>query len=118
MELVILRSYIFITITLSVQSRALTLPFLLRPTLSIPIPLVPSDRDRNIGLVLLNPNKIFSKLSNREELVLNQSQIPLKQIDLNFLLFNSSPPDGIKLRETNKLFIFILDEIPGLPNSV
>ena len=36
-------------ITLSIQLRALTLPFLLRPTLSIPIPLVPSDRDRNKG---------------------------------------------------------------------
>ena len=37
---------------------------------------------------------------------------------MNFLLFNSFPPDGTELREANKLFIFVLDEVPGLLDSV
>ena len=38
----------------------------------------------------------------------------MEQIDLNFLLFNNFPLNDTKLRETNKLFIFALNEIPSL----
>ena len=69
-------------------------------------------------MVPLNPNKILSKLSNREESASNRPQTPLEQTDLSLLLLNNSPPDNIELRETNKLFIFTLNEVPGLSDSV
>ena len=73
---------------------------------------------KKVGLVLLNSDKILSKLPNCEKLILNWFQTPLEQIDLNFLLFNNFSPDGTELREANKLFIFALDEVSGLLDSV
>ena len=69
-------------------------------------------------MVPLNPDKIFSKLSNCEESASNRFQIPLEQTDLSLSLLNNSPPDDTELRETNKLFISTLNEVPGLLDPV
>ena len=69
-------------------------------------------------MVSLNFNRIFNKLLNCEKLILNQFQTPLEQIDLNFLLFDNFPLNGTQLREINKLFIFALNGILKLLDSV
>ena len=50
--------------------------------------------------------------------ILNQFKTLLNEINLNFLLFDNSPPNNIKLCKTNKLFIFALNETPNLFNLV
>ena len=75
-------------------------------------------RWKGIGLVLLDSNKIFNKLLKCTDLILNWPETLLNEVDLDFSLLNSFPPDGIQLREANKLFVFVLNEIAGLFDSV
>ena len=73
---------------------------------------------KRIGLVPLNSNKIFNKLPKHTNLISNQFKTPLNKINLNFLLLDNFSPNGTKLHKTNKLFIFALDEVLNLFNSM
>ena len=69
---------------------------------------------KGTGLVPLDSNKIFDKLLKRADLTLNQLKTLPNEVNLNFLLLDSSSLNGTKLRETNKLFVFALDEVSSL----
>ena len=75
-------------------------------------------RWKKTGLVPLNFDKIFDKLFKCADSTLNQPKTPLNKINLDFLLLDNSPLDGTKLHEINKLFVFVLDEVSGLFDSV
>ena len=75
-------------------------------------------RWKRTGLVPLNFNKIFDKLFKYANLISNQPKILPNEVNLNFLLFDSSPLNDTKLHKINKLFVFALDEIPNLFNSM
>ena len=75
-------------------------------------------RWKGAGLVPLDFDKIFDKLFKCTDLISNQSKTLPNEVNLDFLLLDSSPPDGTKLCEANKLFVFALDEIPSLSDSV
>ena len=73
---------------------------------------------KKTGLIPLNPDKIFNKLLKRTNLILNWPETLPNEVDLDFSLFNSFPPNGIQLCEANKLLVFALNEIAGLFDSV
>ena len=73
---------------------------------------------KGVGLVPLDFDKILDKLPKCADLISNQLKILPNKINLNFLLLDSFPLDGTELCEANKLFVFALDEAPGLFDSV
>ena len=75
-------------------------------------------RWKRTGLVLLDFDKIFDKLFKYTNSTSNQPKTLPNEINLNFLLLDNFPSDDTKLHETNKLIIFMLNEIPSLFNLV
>ena len=73
---------------------------------------------RGAGLVPLSPISILKKLPTGMTRAAQIPHTPPRQLNLDLLLLDSSPPDGTELREANAILKLTINAVEGLSSPV